>query len=67
MTSTGKICGIELPLTSSSGDVVPGMGGSFPQELASVIRNGTLVRQPQTGIEDDYCATVYDMTAWVDD
>jgi hypothetical protein len=66
VTSTGEIYGIEIPLASSSGEVVPGMGGSFPQELASVIRNGTLAQQPQIDIEDDYCTTVYDMTAWVD-
>ena len=60
------IVGLDIPLNRADGAIIAGMGGNFPQELASVIGSNTLRNQPQVPTRDEYCAKVYDMARWID-
>lgn len=66
LTETGEVHGIDAPLVSSNGTVISGMGTTFPQVLASVLRTGTLASQPLVDATDEYSTNVYDMTSWID-
>ena len=62
----GVTIGLDLPLARADGTINPGMGGSFPQELASVVGSGALHAQPEVPSNDEYCTKVYDMARWID-
>ncbi len=57
--------GIDIPLFNAEGTVNAGMGGSLPQELASLVESGTIRNQPRLLVEDNYCSAVFDMRRWV--
>ncbi|MBM0274969.1 hypothetical protein [Micromonospora tarensis] len=65
LTASGEMYGLDLPLVESRGGIRPGSGGTFPQEVASVIRTNTLVAQPRVEANDDYAPVVFDMTRWI--
>lgn len=60
----GDIYGLDVPLVSPDGRVRPGMGGNFPQELASIIRTQHILAQPRISAFDDYASLVFDLTDW---
>jgi hypothetical protein len=63
---SGRVHGIEIPLTHADGRAIFGVGGSLVQELAALVREGDLSVQPKVGGRDDYCDDVFDMTEWLD-
>ncbi|MGC4744669.1 hypothetical protein ACLQ28_03235 [Micromonospora sp. DT201] len=65
VAATGEAYGLDVSLVDKSGGVSAGSGGTLPQELASIIRTGTLLVQPKVHANDDYAPVVFDMTKWV--
>ncbi|MDT5038710.1 MAG: hypothetical protein QOE03_3895 [Micromonosporaceae bacterium] len=66
VTGNGQVYGVEIPLTSTAGKITRSFGGSLPQELVPLVREGDLLIQPRINDPDDYCVAVFDMTTWVD-
>jgi hypothetical protein len=63
--SSGDTYGLDMPLMSSDGRVPTGMGGSLPQEVASLVGSGGLSNLPRLDVRDDYSSIVIEMTSWV--
>ncbi|NYF54572.1 hypothetical protein [Micromonospora purpureochromogenes] len=64
VTGTGAVYGLDIPLRDTAGRPLSGFT-SLPQELAPLIREKDLFRQPQVDDEDEYCEAVYDLSQWV--
>ncbi|GAA0713967.1 hypothetical protein Drose_25940 [Dactylosporangium roseum] len=62
---SGVTYGLEIPLLRRDGKVLQHFGGSLPQELVPLLREGQLVNQPVVDTRDDYCAAVFDMARWI--
>jgi hypothetical protein len=65
IADSGRVVGIEVPLLTVDGQPRHRFAGSLPQELASLVRAGDLLNQPQVDQRDEYCAVIFDMSSWV--
>jgi hypothetical protein len=64
-TDNGDVYGLEIPLRRADGRAMNRFGGSLPQELVPLVREGHLLTQPVIDDRDDYCTQAFDMAKWI--
>jgi hypothetical protein len=65
-SQSDKTVGLDIPLRATDGKIRSGMGGNFPQEIASLVSSDTLQVQPRSPLSDEYCEYAFEMAKWVD-
>ncbi|MEV0723834.1 hypothetical protein AB0I37_13750 [Micromonospora purpureochromogenes] len=65
LTDTRTSYGLEIPLRTSGGDSIFGIGASFGQELAMKLGCDGRLFEPVVDDADEYCKLVYDLQSWV--